>query len=194
MTTEAPFPPPTARPQCPRCGTPVPVTGAGTQIIRCGGCGAALQVNVRPLESPPRTPDAALPSSEEAGARPRRRPMVEVPGPRRVEPPPSTFTVELSQSDIETEGLDTSAPAKPPRPPPTPPPAPAQAPSVDTPWFAEDIERLPEVSASLGQLSLETFEPLPPLPLRPDVPVASRSPAGGQPRPSGARPIPSQEK
>jgi hypothetical protein len=89
--------------------------------------------------------------------------MVEVSGPRRAEVKPSlTFTVELSQSDIETEALEAG----------TARPAPAQAPAsptpthLDTPWFAEDIERLPEANVDLGQLALESFEPFPPLPQR----------------------------
>lgn len=89
--------------------------------------------------------------------------MVEVSGPRRAEVKPSlTFTVELSQSDIEMEAL-ASDKAR---------PAPAQAPAsptpthLETPWFAEDIERLPEANVDLGQLALESFEPFPPLPQR----------------------------
>lgn len=90
--------------------------------------------------------------------------MVEVSGPRRAEAQPVvTFTVELSQSDIETEALQTAAPSA---------PAQAQAPAqptpthLDTPWFAEDIERLPEANVDLGKLALESFEPFPPLPQR----------------------------
>ena len=106
-------------------------------------------------------------------------------GPRRAEVRPlATFTVELSQSDIDTEGLDSPAPA-PPAPPAIAPMVPAPPPvNLDTPWFAEDIERLPEANASLGQLALETFEPLPPLKLRPDTPAAPRPPAPGVPPPS----------
>ena len=87
--------------------------------------------------------------------------MVEVSGPRRAEAQPVvTFTVELSQSDIETEALKPTAPAQ------------AQAPAqptpthLDMPWFAEDIERLPEANVDLGKLALESFEPFPPLPQR----------------------------
>ena len=166
---------------------------AGTQVIRCEGGGAALQVSVRPLEaatSPPPVPP--LPVGE-AASRPRRGPMVEVSGPRRAEARPvHTFTVELSQSDIDTEGLEKQAPAPRPAPPPIAPvvpaaPSPSAAPppvSPDTPWYAEDIERLPEASASLGQLALENFEALPPLPVRLDVPAASR-PASPPARPPG---------
>jgi hypothetical protein len=42
--------------------------------------------------------------------------------------------------------------------------------SIDVPWYAEDIERLPEANVDLGQLSLESLETLPPLPLRLDAP------------------------
>ncbi|WP_375769841.1 hypothetical protein NR798_02845 [Archangium gephyra] len=164
MTAEAPSSTPAARPQCPRCGTVVPLAGPGTQVIRCTGCGAALQVSVRPAEPVglPRTPE---PQAGEGGPRPRRRPMVEVSGPRRAEARPVvTFTVELSQSDIETEALQEGAPP--------PPPAQAQAPVApsptppDMPWFAEDIERLPEANVDLGKLALESFEPFPSLPQR----------------------------
>ncbi|WP_143195952.1 hypothetical protein [Archangium sp. Cb G35] len=151
----------------------VPLPGPGTQIVRCTGCGAALQVSVRPAEPavPPRAP---APSSGEGGARPRRRPMVEVSGPRRAEVQPRvTFTVELSQSEIDTEPLeaDTARPA----PAQAPAPAPAQAPVAstlplpETPWFAEDIERLPEANVELGKLALENFEPFPSLPQRAPV-------------------------
>jgi hypothetical protein len=92
--------------------------------------------------------------------------MVEVSGPRRAEAQPVvTFTVELSQSDIETEALQSAAPS-------SPAPAQAQAPAaptpthLDMPWFAEDIERLPEANVDLGKLALESFEPFPPLPQR----------------------------
>ena len=100
----------------------MPLTGTGTQVIRCAGCGAALQVHVKPVE-PPRSSDAPLPPPvDEAVARPRRRPMVEVSGPRRAEVRPgATFTVELSQSDIDTEGLEAPA-ARPAAAPPAIPP------------------------------------------------------------------------
>ncbi|PTL84685.1 hypothetical protein [Vitiosangium sp. GDMCC 1.1324] len=146
--------------------------GPGTQVIRCAGCGAALQVSARPVE-PQKTPDTPAPPAAEGGARPRRRPVVEVSGPRRAEAQPlQTFTVELSQSDIDTGAIGLEAePA-----PPAAAPAPAAAPvSVETPWYAEDIERLPEASVSLGQLALENFEPFPPLSLRPDLPQGSRT-------------------
>ncbi|WNG43221.1 hypothetical protein F0U60_03250 [Archangium minus] len=167
MTEEAPSPALAPRPQCPRCGTVVPLVGPGTQVIRCAGCGAALQVSARPLEQP-RTP-------EEGVQRPRRRPMVEVSGPRRAEPQPvHTFTVNLSQSDIDPDSLGPQAAAPPPAPAPAPAPVAPPA-SAETPWFAEDIERLPEASISLGQLALEGFEPFPSLPLRPDVPQGART-------------------
>lgn len=90
--------------------------------------------------------------------------MVEVSGPRRAEPQPvHTFTVDLSQSDIDTDSLGPQAAPAPPAPAPAPAPVPAPS-SVETPWFAEDIERLPEASMSLGQLALEDFEPFPSLP------------------------------
>jgi hypothetical protein len=188
MTVESPSTAMVARPLCPRCGTELPVMPAGTQVIRCEGCGAALQVSVRPMEpgnAPPPVPPVA---AGDASARPRRRPMVEVSGPRRAEARPvHTFTVELSQSDIETEGLDKQAPAPRPPPPVAPlaPAAPAAPPpSPDTPWYAEDIERLPEASSSLSQLALENFEALPPLSVRPDVPATSR-PASAPARPPG---------
>ncbi|ATB44103.1 hypothetical protein CYFUS_009584 [Cystobacter fuscus] len=132
-----------------------------------------------------RTPEPSTAVAEGA-ARPRRRPMVEVPGPQRANAQPvPTFTVELSQSDIDTEGIEpegkppAQAPAAAPLPPPPPPPA-----ILDTPWFAEDIERLPEANASLGQLALENFESLPPLRPRPDVPSASRGPPSTSQPPS----------
>jgi hypothetical protein len=142
----------------------VPLAGPGTQVIRCTGCGAALQVSVRPVE-PAAAPHTPAPPSGEGGARPRRRPMVEISGPRRAEVQPVvSFTVELSQSDIETEPLEADAA----RPAPAPAPAQAQAvptpPLPDTPWFAEDIERLPEANVDLGKLALESFEPFPSLP------------------------------
>src|SRR5689334_20643121 len=140
MTAEAPSTPPAPRPQCPRCGTGVPLVGPGIQVIRCEGCGAALQVSTRSA-GPPKTPAAA----GEGPVRPRRRPMVELSGPRRPEPQPvHTFTVELSQSDIETSALGMEAPPGTPARTPTPTTAPTSAPlpNVDTPWYAEDIERL----------------------------------------------------
>ncbi|OJH41239.1 hypothetical protein [Cystobacter ferrugineus] len=142
-------------------------------------------MSVRALDVP-RPPESSTAVAEGA-ARPRRRPMVEVPGPRRAEAQPvPTFTVELSQSDIDTEGLEPEGNKQParaaaaaPLPPPPPPPA-----ILDTPWYAEDIERLPEANASLGQLALENFESLPPLRLRPDVPSASRDPSSTSQSPS----------
>ncbi|WP_434385811.1 hypothetical protein [Melittangium boletus] len=189
MTVEASPSATVPRALCPRCGTEVPLLTAGTQVIRCSGCGAALQVSVRPVDpttAPLSLPVSIAPPTDEV-LRPRRGPMVEVSGPRRAESarPVHTFTVELSQSDIDTEGLESkAAPARLPPPPPAP-----QAPiSIDTPWYAEDIERLPEASASLGQLALESFEALPPLPLRPDTPAARDAAAaargpGTPPRP-----------
>lgn len=177
-----------SRPQCPRCGTVVPLVGPGVQVIRCAGCRAALQVSARPVEQRPRTPSAP-PISDLPVARPRRRPMVELSSPKpRPEPesPPITFTVELSQTDIETGELEEQ-PAPPP-PAPVPSVAPAVAPvHIDTPWYAEDIERLPEASMSLAQLTLEDLASLPPLPLRPDIPPGTRTgtaparPPGGPP-------------
>jgi hypothetical protein len=154
----------------------VPLSAAGTQVIRCAGCGAALQVSVRPLDAPRSAPPENTAAGDELSARPRRRPMVEVSGPLHGGlKPAQSFTVELSQSDIDTEGIEAAAPRRPPpaAPPVVPPPPPA---ALDTPWFAEDIERLPEANASLGQLALETFEALPPLRLRPDVPPSPRPP------------------
>jgi hypothetical protein len=87
--------------------------------------------------------------------------MVELSGPRRAEAQSvQRFTVELSQSDIETAPLQAKAA------PAGPAPAPAPPTGVDTPWFAEDIERLPEANVDLGQLALDSFEPFPPLPPR----------------------------
>lgn len=150
----------------------MPLSASGTQVIRCAGCGAALQVSVRPVDVP-RPPEPAV-APDDAAARPRRRPMVEVAGPRRAGLGPApNFTVELSQSDIDTEGIEAEAPRRPaPAAPPVPPPPPPAV--IDTPWFAEDIERLPEANASLGQLALESFEALPPLRLRPDVPTRDK--------------------
>lgn len=117
--------------------------------------------------------------------------MVELSTPKpRPEPasPPVTFTVELSQTDIETGDLDGEPGPPPPAPAPAPTAAPAAAPGIiDTPWYAEDIERLPEASMSLAQLTLEDLAALPPLPLRPDLPPGSRTgtaparPPGGPP-------------
>jgi hypothetical protein len=179
------------RPQCPRCGTVVPLVGPGVQVIRCAGCGAALQVSARPVEQP-RTPSASAPPvPAEPVARPRRRPMVELSSPKqRPEPesPPITFTVELSQTDIETGELEGQPASPPATPAPAPAPAPAALPTlVDTPWYAEDIERLPDASMSLAQLTLEDLASLPPLPLRLDIPPGSRTgtaparPPGGPP-------------
>jgi hypothetical protein len=194
MTAEAPSAAPAPRPQCPRCTTVLPAVSQGTQVIRCTGCGAALQVSVRPVEP-------AVPPSAESpgGARPRRRPMVEVPGPRRAEAGPApalvpahTITVELSQRDIEYEPEPGASPPPSARPP-TPPAPPPVAPGTDVPWFAEDIERLPEVNVDLGRLALENFEPHPPLSLRPDVPPSSRTAAAPSHAP-GVPASPSQVK
>ncbi|KFA94749.1 hypothetical protein Q664_00820 [Archangium violaceum Cb vi76] len=95
--------------------------------------------------------------------------MVEVSGPRRAEVQPRvTFTVELSQSEIDTEPLeaDTARPVQAPAPAPAPVPAASAPPLPETPWFAEDIERLPEANVELGKLALENFEPFPSLPQR----------------------------
>ena len=122
------------RPQCPRCGTVVPLVGPGVQVIRCAGCSAALQVSARPVERP-KTPSTP-PVASEPIARPRRRPMVELSTPKqRPEPvsPPVTFTVELSQTDIETGELDESSTPPPPTPGPVPVVAPAAAPSSTPP-------------------------------------------------------------
>ena len=83
-----------------------------------------------------------------------------------VDQPVLTFTVELSQSDIETEPLESEASASASASAPAPAPAPPTPPHLDTPWFAEDIERLPEANVDLGQLALESFEPFPSLPQR----------------------------
>jgi hypothetical protein len=91
--------------------------------------------------------------------------MVEISGPRRAEIQPAVnFTVELSQSEIDTEPLEADTA----RPAPAPPPAQAAPtpPLPETPWFAEDIERLPEANVDLGKLALESFEPFPSLPQR----------------------------
>lgn len=74
--------------------------------------------------------------------------MVEVSGPRRAEAQPVvTFTVELSQSDIELDALEAASAAPlPPAPAPAPAPASPTPTHLDTPWFAEDIERLPEAN------------------------------------------------
>jgi hypothetical protein len=165
----------------------VPHTPSGTQVIRCAGCGAALQVSVRALDVP-RAPESST-AAAEGPARPRRRPMVEVPGPRRADAQPvPTFTVELSQSDIDTEGLEPEPrpPARAPTAAPLAPPPPPPPVILDTPWYAEDIERLPEANASLGQLALENFESLPPLRLRPDVPSTSSGPPPAS-QPSSSR-------
>lgn len=84
--------------------------------------------------------------------------MVEVPGPRRAQPEPvpvsiPTFTVDVEPLPESEATVDTTLPG-------TPPPIP----TLDVPWFAEDIERLPEANVALGQLALENFEALPPLP------------------------------
>jgi hypothetical protein len=167
------------RPQCPRCGTVVPLVGPGVQVIRCAGCGAALQVSARPVEKPKTPSSSAPPIPGEPIARPRRRPMVELSSPKqRPEPesPPITFTVELSQTDIETGELEDQPASPPATPAPVPAAAPAALPTlIDTPWYAEDIERLPEANVDLEQLSLESFETLPPMPLRLDVPQSART-------------------
>jgi hypothetical protein len=85
--------------------------------------------------------------------------MVEVAGPRRaqvVQPVP-TITLDIPMEAVTEE-------------PPPPAPQPVTPSSIDVPWYAEDIERLPEANVDLGQLSLESLETLPPLPLRLDAP------------------------
>lgn len=169
----------------------MPLVGPGVQVIRCAGCGAALQVSARPVEQP-RTPSAPPIPDGPPVPRPRRKPMVELSTPKRPEPeaPPITFTVELSQTDIETGELEEPSAA----PPPTTP-APASAAArvavpviIDTPWYAEDIERLPEASMSLAQLTLEDLASLPPLPLRPDIPPGSRTTGTAPARPPAGPP------
>ncbi len=161
--------------QCPRCKATLPPVSLGSQIIRCGSCGAAMEVRVRTAQQAasegPATNYIPPPAALEGAARPRRRPMVEVSGPRRAAVEPvATLTVDL-----------------PPEPEPTPAPAaPPPAASIDVPWFAEDIERLPDADVDLSQLALESFEALPPLPLRPDQSSASRAAGAAPSRPPGS--------
>ncbi|HEX8826244.1 MAG TPA: hypothetical protein VF794_40440 [Archangium sp.] len=161
--------------QCPRCGATLPPVSMGSQIIRCVGCGAAMEVRVRTTPRPGESSGPPVPAVPTPGvARPRRRPMVEVAGPRRgaVEPVP-TITVDIPATPDEAEpavAVSTPRPAA----------------SIDVPWFAEDIERLPEADVDLGQLALESFEALPPLQVRLDVSSASRAAGTAPARPPGA--------
>jgi hypothetical protein len=130
-----------------------------------------MEVRVRTAQQAasegPATAYIPPPAPLEGAARPRRRPMVEVSGPRRAAVEPvATLTV-----DLPVEPEPAAAPA------PPPPPA-----SIDVPWFAEDIERLPDSDLDLGQLALESFESLPPLRVRPDL---SSAPRAAPSRPSG---------
>lgn len=168
MTAE-PRSPATVPPlQCPRCRATLPPVSLGSQLIRCGGCGAAMEVRVRT------TPQASEPSAPAGGletARPRRKPMVEVSGPRRAQAQPMpTLTVDIPLAPEPEQA-------------PSPPPPPVTPTSLDVPWYAEDIERLPEANVDLGQLALESLETLPPLPLRLDVPQASRTGTASPPPP-----------
>jgi hypothetical protein len=121
-----------------------------------------MEVRVRATPQPSEAPVVTTPPvGGPEPTRPRRKPMVEVAGPRRapvVQPVP-TITVDIPMI-IEPDEEEAA---------PSPPP-PVTPPSIDMPWYAEDIERLPEANVDLGQLALESVEPLPPLPLRPDVP------------------------
>lgn len=110
---------------------------------------------------PPVPPPPPVESLEPEPARPRRKPMVEVAGPRRAQVVQRVPTLTV---DIPVEAIVEE--------PPPPPPQPVTPGSIDVPWYAEDIERLPEANVDLGQLSLESLETLPPLPLRLDAPRA----------------------
>ncbi len=176
MTAEPRPSPPVPTLQCPRCKATLPPVSLGSQIVRCGSCGAAMEVRVRTAQQAasegPTTAYIPPPAPLEGMARPRRRPMVEVSGPRRAAVEPvSTLTVDIP---VEPEPALAS----------TPPPSPA---SIDVPWFAEDIERLPEADVDLGQLALESFESLPPLALRPDLSSASRAAGAAPSRPPGSQ-------
>jgi len=148
----------------------------GSQIVRCVGCGAAMEVRVRKTPSPDEPPPPPVPSLPEPGvARLRRRPMVEIAGPRRaVVAPVPTITVDIpaTPDDPAAPVAEVSTPR-----PPT---------SIDVPWFAEDIERLPEADVDLEQLALESFESLPALPVRLDVSSASRTMGAAPAHPPGA--------
>lgn len=177
MTAEPRPSPPVPPLQCPRCKATLPPVSLGSQIIRCGTCGAAMEVRVRTAQQAalegPATSYIPPPAPLEGAARPRRRPMVEVAGPRRAAVEPvATLTVDLP---VEPE----------PEPAPAPTPRPPSPASIDVPWFAEDIERLPDANVDLGQLALESFEALPPLPVRPDLSQASRATGGAPSRPPG---------
>lgn len=147
----------------------------GSQIIRYQGCGAAMEVRVRttPREDDPAPPP--VPSLPDPGvARPRRRPMVEVAGPRRaVVAAVPTITVDIPAVPGEPEPVAVVSTPRPPT-------------SIDVPWFAEDIERLPEADVDLGQLALESFESLPPLPVRLDMSSAPRAAGTAPARPPGS--------
>lgn|GEM_PF-2267435 len=165
--------------QCPRCSATLPPVSLGSQIVRCLGCGAAMEVRVRktPRTDEPAPPPPPVPSLPEPGvARLRRRPMVEVAGPRRaVVAPVPTITVDIPATpDDAAEPVAEVTQARP-------------ATSIDVPWFAEDIERLPEADMDLGRLTLESFESLPPLPVRLDGASAPQASGTASPaRPPGA--------
>lgn len=148
----------------------------GSQIVRCVGCGAAMEVRVRKTPSSDEPPPPPVPSLPDPGvARLRRRPMVEIAGPRRaVVAPVPTITVDIPATPDD------------PAPPVAEVSTPRPATSIDVPWFAEDIERLPEADVDLEQLALESFESLPALPMRLDVSSASRTVGAAPARPPGA--------
>jgi hypothetical protein len=148
----------------------------GSQIVRCTGCGAAMEVRVRKTPSADEPPAPPVPSLPEPGvARLRRRPMVEIAGPRRaVVAPVPTITVDIPATPDDP--AEPVAQVSSPRP----------ATSIDVPWFAEDIERLPEADVNLESLALESFESLPSLPVRLDAPSAPRAAGSTPPRPPGA--------
>jgi hypothetical protein len=102
--------------------------------------------------------------------------MVEVAGPRRaVVAPVPTITVDIPATpDDPAEPVAEVTHARP-------------ATSIDVPWFAEDIERLPEADVDLGRLALESLESLPPLPVRLDKASAPQAAGTAAPaRPPGA--------
>jgi hypothetical protein len=126
-----------------------------------------VRVRTTPQASAPPAPAGSLET-----ARPRRKPMVEVSGPRRAQAQPMpTLTVDIPLTPEPEQAA-------------SPPPPPVTPTSLDVPWYAEDIERLPEANVDLGQLALESLETLPPLPLRLDVPQSSRT-GTTSPRPPG---------
>jgi hypothetical protein len=158
----------------------------GSQIVRCTGCGAAMEVRVRKTPHPGEAPPPPVPSLPEPGvAKLRRRPMVEIAGPRRaVVAPVPTITVDIPVTPEEAEDAEPVAEVSAVRPPT----------SIDVPWFAEDIERLPEADVDLEQLALDSFEALPPLPLRLDASSATRAVGSTPARPPGPPGSPSLGK